>query len=139
MKEVELTEDIRKYEKKAFFGFTLRQGLGLLTASIIGLGINFGFTFIPDTAKGFLALICAFIPILIGFIKPYNMHFEQFAKKIIIYNILPPKVRKYKINNPYYECTKNIQTKKISTKELKKEHKRMYKKNIENQSLQGFK
>ena len=81
MKEVELTEDIRKYEKKAFFGFTLRQGLGLLTASIIGLGINFGFTFIPDTAKGFLALICSFIPILIVFIKPYNMHFEQFAKK----------------------------------------------------------
>ncbi|WP_022754070.1 PrgI family protein [Butyrivibrio fibrisolvens] len=101
MIEVNVPEDIRKFEPTVVGPFTTRQALSLAaTAGLVytvymiekAMGIQ-------DPAQVPVFLIFAVPPMLCGWFKPYGMHFEKFIFKAFRENILSPSKRKYVVEN----------------------------------------
>ena len=89
MIETEIIDDIRKYEKKAFYGLTLRQAICLGVGVALGTAIIFlpQLSFIPKSMQYMLYMI---IDVVLSF---------------FVNNILSPPIRYYKVKNPYYKYT----------------------------------
>ena len=121
MIQIEIPKDIRKYEAKLIGPLTTRQTVCFLLAVAVALPLYFSLSFLPNDFKYILiGAICA--PILLaGWIKPFGVNFEDFIRIVFITNILSPKNRIYKINNPYSD--KREKTPK-EIKELKKKLKK---------------
>ena len=107
MIETEIIDDIRKYEKKAFYGLTLRQAICLGVGVALGTAIIFlpQFSFIPKSMQYMLSMIIAVVCVLIKKKKPYSLNFETFIISFFVNNILSPPIRCYKVKNPYYKYT----------------------------------
>lgn len=137
MKEVNINEDIRNFKTKAFFGFTMKQFIGLIVAVGLCSFIKFGVK-IPEDIETFAMLIAIIPPILFGFINPYGMSFANFLKHFFIDNVLQPSIRKYEIFNEFDKYA--IKEDKLTAKEIKKRKKNMFiNRTNDNPKLQGFK
>ena len=148
MIEVEITEDIRKYKKKSFFGLlTIRQGIGGIFALGFGSFIKFKMDLNTDI-ETFVLILCCGIPILFGFVTLYNLPFEKFIANFIFSYVLPPKVRRYKTPKIQLENVKdaNLENSELSEKKVEvmtaKEKKRymktLYKKRTDDPMMQAY-
>lgn len=111
MIEIEIPQDISKYESKLIGPFTTRQTIcvaGLLVgciSSFFAVSSVFG----EDSPLRLLVPMIIAIPFaLIGWYKPYGMHFEKFVKSVFVSLILSPAKRLYKIDNVYDRFDKMI-------------------------------
>ena len=95
MVEVEMSEDIRKFENKLVGGLTKRQ---LISVAIgVGLGAPLGI-FVPGdiTIKVLLVALVALPALLCGWVKLDGMPLEILAVRAVYSNILCPRKRKLK-------------------------------------------
>lgn len=129
MIEIEVPKDIRKYEAKLIGAFTARQAGCLVAACAICVPVFFLLReAVPRDVLTLLIMILAVPFVLIGWVKPYGMKFELFAKTAFISNVLSPRKRKYVTMNVYeYEDPefgpeKVAKTRKLmDKKEMRKE------------------
>lgn len=102
MIEIEIPKDMNKYEAKLFGPFTTRQTICFVIACVLGIPT---FLFLRErvvTDVASIVTMIVFIPfILVGWIKPYGMHFEDFARSAFISNFLAPNKRKYVTINQF--------------------------------------
>lgn len=101
MIDVEMSDDIRKYEIKTMGPFTTRQLVCIIIAVILGAPIFF-FDFTIDT-KIIVASILAIPPLLCGWIKIDGATFEVIAMRYIYLKFLTPAKRKFISKNSYRE------------------------------------
>lgn len=108
MIEVEMSEDIRKYEPKAVGPFTLRQLICFGIAAIIAIPIAI---LLPLRWDNKLLVACIIVvPIaLCGYIKMDGMPFEVLVLRLVYMYILTPGKRKYKRENTYRTAMKRMQ------------------------------
>lgn len=107
--EVKINREIRNYTESIYFGLTLRQFICSLCACIVAVGLYFICS--PFLNKGIVSWICILgaIPFAgLGFFKYNGMNLENFIKSWLKSEILVPKDLKYKVENIYYEMTKDI-------------------------------
>lgn len=122
MIQIEIPKDIRKYEAKLVGPLSTRQTVCVILASAIAVPIYFALDFLPSDFKYFFVAIFAVPILLCGWVKPYGMHLEEFIQVAFVSNILSPKCRIYKTENPYASVNKTK-----SKKELKKYKKKVKK------------
>lgn len=101
MIEVTVPKDIREYEPTLIGPLTSRT----FVCSIIMVLLVYG-VYLLEKAIGIedpmevpLFLIFGIPPFLIGWYKPYGMHFEKFIGKAFRDNFLAPRNRPYRIEN----------------------------------------
>lgn len=107
--EVKINREIRNYTESIYFGLTLRQFICSLCACIVAVGLYFICS--PFLDKEIVSWICILgaIPFAgVGFFKYNGMNLEDFIKSWLKSEILVPKDLKYKVENIYYEMTKDI-------------------------------
>lgn len=107
--EVKINREIRNYTESIYFGLTLRQFICSLCACIVAVGLYFICS--PFLNKEIVSWICILgaIPFAgVGFFKYNGMNLEDFIKSWLKSEILVPKDLKYKVENIYYEMTKDI-------------------------------
>ena len=107
--EVKINREIRNYTESIYFGLTLRQFICSLCACIVAVGLYFICS--PFLNKEIVSWICILgaIPFAgLGFFKYNGMNLENFIKSWLKSEILVPKDLKYKVENIYYEMTKDI-------------------------------
>lgn len=103
MIEIEIPNDVRKYDSKLIGPFTARQAICAVVGGIIvfaGLQI---FSFLPTDMKMVLSMLLASPALLLGWYKPFGMKLEDFLKTAFISAMLSPKHRVYKTENIYAE------------------------------------
>lgn len=107
MIEIEIPKDINKYEAKLIGPFTSRQTACFVGACALAIPAFLGLKeILPRDFATFVIMIICIPFVLIGWVKPYGMTFEQFARTAFISNVLSPKKRKYiTMNN--FECLNN--------------------------------
>ena len=106
---VKINREIRNYTESIYFGLTLRQFICSLCACIVAVGLYFICS--PFLNKEIVSWICILgaIPFAgLGFFKYNGMNLENFIKSWLKSEILVPKDLKYKVENIYYEMTKDI-------------------------------
>lgn len=102
MIEIEVPKDIRRYEAKLVGAFTARQVGCLVAAAVICVPVFFLLKdILPRDAITLIIMILAIPFVLVGWVKPYGMTFELFARTAFISNVLSPKQRKYVTMNVY--------------------------------------
>lgn len=107
--EVKINREIRNYTESIYFCLTLRQFICSLCACIVAVGLYFICS--PFLNKEIVSWICILgaIPFAgVGFFKYNGMNLEDFIKSWLKSEILVPKDLKYKVENIYYEMTKDI-------------------------------
>ena len=135
MIELEIPKDIRKYEAKTFGPFTTRQLICFVIACVISIGVYKGLgAFVPQDLCFFIILIIVSPVLLCGWFKPYGMPFEKFVQATFVSMILAPKVRKYVIENIYYN---KYQEERIAQQKDKKK-KQVKSKPSKNKSLTAY-
>ena len=127
MIEIEIPKDIRAYEAKLIGPLTTRQ-----LFCIIGLGVSCFLTYKASvnllgedsSLIWFFPMVIAIPFALIGWVKPYGLTFEKFAKSVFKTMFLAPTKRIYKIKNLHDEFDKIIDAeeklKEGNSQELKK-------------------
>lgn len=107
--EIQMSEDIRKYQTKFIFDFTKRQAVCIGIGAVCGaIGMNI----VPGAnAMVKVALFIGFaaFPILCGWIRPENMPLEVFLARWLYFMFLTPAKRKYKEINHYRAIIKQIE------------------------------
>lgn len=102
MIEIEIPKDINKYEAKLIGPFTKREAGCFVCACVLGIPT---FLFLRERVPMDLAAIVTMLIIipfvLIGWINPYGMHFEQFARTAFVSNFIAPSKRKYVTMNQF--------------------------------------
>lgn len=102
MIEIEIPKDISKYEAKLVASFTTRQVACLVIAGAITVPTFLALGKVaPRDVCSIVVLLEAIPFVLLGWIKPYGMNFEQFIRTAFISNVLAPKKRKYVTMNIY--------------------------------------
>lgn len=91
MIEVRIPKEIRDYKEKIFLNMTIRQLTAIIIACIVSVILYFKITFIPEEIMNWLIVIIVIPIIFAGFFTYNEMHFEIFAKKIILFNITKQK------------------------------------------------
>lgn len=120
MIEREVLKDIKDYKPKFIGPFTLRNfacgAIAIAVGTLVFLLLYFPLNLqVPICIV--VAGICTVPAWFCGWIAPYNMPFEKFAKTFIDMNILSSKNRKYQTKNSFDEF-RNV-PKKYTNKELK--------------------
>lgn len=109
MIEVEIPKDISEFEPKLIGPFTKRTLLcviAIVATSILGYTI---FNKIFDNGLRIILPLFFDIPwALIAAYKPYGMKFEKYFMSQLYTTIIPPKHRKYKIENIHEEFEKKL-------------------------------
>lgn len=111
MIDVPIPKDILKYEARVVGPLSLRQTLcggiaivlSLIFYTLIGKPFN-----LSNDAMFFGCFIFSIIPLCVGWIKPYGMNFENFAKVAFFTIFVFPKKRIYKTVNSYDKNQKPI-------------------------------
>ena len=140
MIEIEIPQDIRKYEAKLIGPFTTRQLLctiGLVIGCVISYKAATSLFGSDSSLRTIFPMIVAIPFGLVGFYKPYGMPFEKFAKSVFVSMFLAPTKRLYKIKNTHDEFDKiidneekaklakeNPQLAKTNSKDKKKERRK---------------
>ena len=99
--EIKIPKEITKYEAKLIGPLTGRQTGCSVLGAIAAIATKF---LVEQVYPDFAVTACgiAAVPfILIGFIKVYEMPFEQFAIGYIKTHIISPQKRKAKIKNQF--------------------------------------
>ena len=123
MLEAQIPKDIRKYESKFILFFTIKQTVCVIIAGVIAIILfNVLKPMFGSQVAGYACLIASIPEVLIGWVKVQGIPFEKFVQTAIVGNVLAPKVRVYKINQPYRQVLKPIHT--LTQKELKKSRKK---------------
>lgn len=127
MLQVEMTDDIRRYQTKFLGPFTMRQTICIGIAAIVGIPLAI---FIKcDDISTKIIIICAILApiILCGYIKLDGCYFETLAIRYLYVTVLAPASRKQKSHNTFAQTLealeKEQERKKIaqmSKKEAKK-------------------
>ncbi len=108
--EVEMSDDIRKYETKTIGPFTTRQavctGIALLYSIPIGV-----FAPVEIDNKILIILVVALPVILAGYIKMDGATFEILLLRLAYWKFLSPPKRKYKTPNTFHEAMKEMEKK----------------------------
>ena len=111
MIEVEIPSDIKEYEPKIIGPITKRIAIcliGIAATSLIGYSIlNQIF---DNSLRIFIPLIFDVPWALIAAYKPYGMKFEKYFVSQLYTTIIPPKHRKYTIENIYEKFEQEIIT-----------------------------
>jgi hypothetical protein len=128
MIELEIPRDIRKYEAKLFGPFTTRQLVCFVIAAVIALAAYFVLADMMPQDICFFVIIIIDLPLLLcGWVKPYGMPFEKFAKTAFTTTFVSPAARKYVTENAFAEKTntenagkskKSVKTKPSKDKNL---------------------
>jgi hypothetical protein len=119
MIEIEIPKDIRKYDAKLIGPFTTRQVLCFIPGCALGACTFLIPTFLPQDIRLILTGI-VFLPfLLVGWVKPYGMKFELFAKQIIFSTFLSPQERKYITKNQFSDKTPEGDKLKAKNREKK--------------------
>lgn len=121
MIEIEIPEDVKKYEAKLIGPFTTRQIICLIGAAISGIGVYFLTNRVLhlETDAFIILLVLIAVPFaLFGWIKPNEMKFEQYLYTIIRHSLLAPQHRVYKTEN-LYEQFDNLIAKELADAEAK--------------------
>lgn len=115
MIQVEMTEDIRKYETKAVGPFTSRQIACIIIGCVYSIPIAL---LIPAswTNRMFIFMFLMAPAVMAGYCKLDGTHFESLVFRIAYLYILTPTKRKYKSKNTWRK-----QLNKIKAKEKKQE------------------
>jgi len=129
MIEIEVPKDITKYEAKLIASFTTRQVGCLAIAAVIAVPTFLALRdAVPRDVATLIILLLVLPFVLLGWVKPYGMNFEQFVRTAFISNVLSPKKRKYVTMNVYdyledenFEENSIKQRKLMTKKEMRKE------------------
>jgi hypothetical protein len=90
--------DPMQHEPKIFFGLTSRQCLCVVPG--VGIGAALFFLAYPNIDLAVIALSAAVIPaVCMGWLKPYNMKFEQYLKLLWFNTFISNPKRIYKTDN----------------------------------------
>lgn len=101
MIEVPIPRDIREYEPTLVGPFTTRQVICMVVMVALVYGVYllekaFG---VADPMQFPIFILFGIPPFLVGWYKPYGMHFEKFFIKAFRENFLAPSKRPYKVEN----------------------------------------
>lgn len=111
MIEVEIPSDIKEYEPKIIGPITKRIAIcliGIAATSLIGYSI---LNQIFDNSLRILIPLIFDVPwALIAAYKPYGMKFEKYFISQLYTTIIPPKHRKYTVENIYEKFEQEITT-----------------------------
>ena len=108
---VKVPMDPRKYETRVIGPLSLRQTI--CAGIAIGLCVVF-YEFVAkplnlsQDAMFFGCFVVAIVPLLMGWVKPYGINFEDFAKVAITTSFIFPSNRIYKTRNSYNPNRKPI-------------------------------
>lgn len=115
MIEVEIPSDIKEYEPKIIGPITKRIAIcliGIAATSLIGYSI---LNQIFDNSLRILIPLIFDVPwALIAAYKPYGMKFEKYFISQLYTTIIPPKHRKYTVENVYEKFEQKIITEENS-------------------------
>lgn len=113
MINVEMTDDIRKFETKTTGPFTTRQLICIGIACLYSFPIALS---IPTSLsnKLLIGFIIAMPVVLCGYIKMDGAYFEVLALRILYLKFLAPKKRKYIAPNSFREEMKMFEKRKES-------------------------
>ena len=116
--EINVPKEITRYEAKLIGPFTARQSIwGAIGLGASVLSYKLCNAFLPELAMG--ALLLAAAPCAcIGFVKVYEMPFEQFAVGWIKTRFLAPSKRKSIVKNQFaiIDEEMNVEDEKKKTK-----------------------
>ena len=105
MIEIEIPKDVRDYETKLLGPFTTRQLICAVCMAVLCILTYKGASSIlgeESSLKIFFPIVVAIPFGLIGWVKPYGMKFEKFAKSVFVSMFLSPAKRVYKIKERCY-------------------------------------
>ena len=125
--EIQIPKEITKYEAKLIGPLTTRQTFCSVIGGTAAILANYLCGLVaPDFATG--AVVFAAAPfVALGFIKIYEMPFEQFAIGYVKTHILAPQTRKSKIKNQFALIESEINSKPDAKKEKYKKSKKAFK------------
>ena len=127
MIEVNIPQDIREFEPTLIGSLTTRKTIcgTALVAGTLGMYYIERAAGISDPFQFPVFMLAAIPPFLIGWLKPYGMHFEKFIVKAFTDNFLAPAHRLYKIENIWDTLDEDIekQERRQERKEKKKKDK----------------
>ena len=101
--EVEMNDDVRKYETKTFGPFTTRQMVCILIAMSYSIPIGIFAPLALDN-KILLIIVVALPVLLAGYIQIDGTTFEVLLLRILYWKILAPGRRRYKMHNTFREA-----------------------------------
>lgn len=104
MMEIPVPKDIREYEPTLIGPFTTRHiiCIGVMIALVYGVYLLEKAFGVADPMEFPIFLIFAIPPFLVGWFKPYGMHFEVFAQRAFRDNFIAPSKRPYRVENMWY-------------------------------------
>ena len=104
MMEIPVPKDIREYEQTLIGPFTTRHiiCIGVMIALVYGVYLLEKAFGVADPMEFPIFLIFAIPPFLVGWFKPYGMHFEVFAQRAFRDNFIAPSKRPYRVENMWY-------------------------------------
>ncbi len=110
MIEVEMTDDIRKYETKSIGPFTTRQAVCLIIGVVLGAPLAI---LIPVDIVYKIVLFCvgAALPFICGFIKMDGAHAEVVLIRMAYKLFITPTKRKYKLENSFRKAMETMEKK----------------------------
>lgn len=113
--EIEVNEDIRKYQPKLIGPFSLREtgclGVAAISYFIAKTVLS---EILPTDVAGWFSLIFLAPGLAAGWFKPFDQYLEVFLKSYIKTNILSPRIRTYR--RVYSDKTEEKQKHKKSKK-----------------------
>lgn len=113
MIEIEINEDVRKYKTKLIGPFTTRQVICLILGSITIVGIaQYLKPILTSDLTTFICMVVAVPFMAVGWIEPYGMKMEDFARTAFISLALAPSIRKFEHTNSYNAQIRNGRKKK---------------------------
>lgn len=111
MIEIEIPKDIRTYETKLIGPLTTRQlfcVIGLAGSCFLTYKAAVNLLGEDSSLIWFFPMVVAIPFALIGWVKPYGLTFEKFARSVFRSMFLAPAKRVYKIKNLHDEFDKII-------------------------------
>lgn len=109
MIEVDIPNDIEDFEPKLIGPFTKRMALCIVAIAATSFGGYFILNNFFDNGLRILIPLIFDLPwALIAVYKPYGMKFEEYFAAQIYTTILPPKHRRYRIENLYEQFEKEL-------------------------------
>lgn len=124
MISIQIPKEISSYESKLIGPFTTRQTICVFCMALVDIILyNLIGGFVSMDLAIFGCILGAAPFALIGWYKPYGMHFEKYVKSIFVSQFLAPTKRIYKTENtfdPYRTAILNYEKDKRSGKLHKK-------------------
>ena len=133
--EVQMTEDVRKFDAKVIGPFNKRQMMCVMAGAVVALP---AIIFPKDIMLKFVLTLFTAGPVAAcGWIKYHGMYLEVMICRMIYLFFLTPQNRKYKIKNTYRESLNAVikQEEKEKIKNLTSKERKEYYKNLKNNKV----